>query len=125
MGYDEILYPLRQAILYRRYRVDEKLEDDKRLWLVHDLPTEAQVLVLYPEAHLISLLAANLAYLRHGIRFEPVVADGVVEHGGELVADRMQVSLRVFESIARAHDHELVFPVEDAKSRDLVHALVP
>lgn len=96
-----------------------------RLWLVHDLPTEAQVLVLYPEAHLISLLAANLAYLRHGIRFEPVVADGVVEHGGELVADRMQVSLRVFESIARAHDHELVFPVEDAKSRDLVHALVP
>lgn len=72
----------------------EQLECDERLRLVHDLPAEAQILILCPEAHFVSLLAADLADLRHGIRFEPVVADGMVDYSGELIADRVQVGTR-------------------------------
>lgn len=64
----------------------QQLEGDERLRLAHDLLAEAQVLVLWPEAHLISLLVADLG---RRILCESVVADGVVEHGRELVADRV------------------------------------
>lgn len=39
----------------------------------------------------------------------------MVEHGGELVTDRVQVGLRILKPIARAHGHELVPPIEDAE----------
>lgn len=49
----------------------------------------------------------------------------MVEHGGELVANRVQIGLRVFEPVVRAHGHELVLPIEDVKCCDFVYALVP
>ena len=92
--------------------------------LVHYLATEAQVLFLRPEAHLVGLLASDLANLRHRVRIEPVVAHRMVEHGGGLVADRVQIGLRVFKPIARPHGHELVLPIEDVAGGDLIHALM-
>lgn len=44
-----------------------QLEGDERLRPVHDLSAEVQVLILCPEAHLIGLLAVDLADLRHWI----------------------------------------------------------
>ena len=48
----------------------------------------------------------------------------MVEHGGGLVADRVQIGLRVFKPIARPHGHELVLPIEDVAGGDLIHALM-
>lgn len=36
-----------------------------------------------------------------------------------------QVGLRVFKTVARAHGHEFLLPIEDVDGSDLVHALVP
>lgn len=102
----------------------EQLKGYERLWFIHNLAAEAQVLVLSPKAHLVSLLAADLADFCHGIRLESVVTNGMVQHGGKLVAYRMQVGLRVFEAVARAYGYKLVFPIEDVECGDLVHALM-
>lgn len=47
---------------------------------------------------------------------ESVVADSVVENGGELLADRVQVGLRIFEPVAGAHGHELVFQLRMSRA---------
>lgn len=60
----------------------KQLEGYERLRLIHDLTTEAQALFLSPEARLVGLLASDLANPHHGVRIEPVVAHGMIEHGG-------------------------------------------
>ena len=102
----------------------KQFEGNERLRLVHDLAAEAQVLFLCPEAHLFGLLASDLANLHHRVRVEPVVAHRMIEHGGELVADRVQIGLRLFKHIARPHGLELIFPIENVERGDLIQALM-
>lgn len=100
----------------------QDLERVEALRLVCYRVGKLQVLVLRPELHLAALGRPHPGSLGARVPGKPVVAHGVVEDGGELVVDRLQVRLRVGLAVRIAVRHEPVLPAHDVDGLDLVDA---
>ena len=86
---------------------------------IHDLPGEALVLVLGPEPHFPTPRVAHLPGLAYGVHGQVVVAAGVVEHAGKLVAHGSQIGVRVGLSVLVAVEQQLGLPLEDVCRHDV------
>lgn len=109
----------RQQLAFSDAGPVEDLEREIGEGFVHDLPGEALVLVLGPELHFPAPRVAHLPGFGYGVHRQVVVAAGVVEHAGKLVAHGSQIGVRVGLSVLVAVEQQLGLPLEDVCRHDV------
>ena len=108
-----------EKFAYTQAGIIQDQEPGPCLWLVRYFFKELLKLFRCPELHLVSVAFADASGLPAGVLFQIIVPDRIIQDGGELVVDRLQISFRVGLAVLVPIGDQAVLPLPDVGGRDL------
>ena len=108
-----------EKFAYTQAGIIQNQEPGPCLWLIRYFFKELFKLFRRPELHLVGVAFADAPGLSAGVLFQIVVPDCIIQDGGELVVDRLQIGFRIWFPVLVLVGDQAVLLLPDVGGRDL------
>lgn len=108
-----------EKFAYTQAGIIQNQEPGPCLWLIRYFFKELFKLFRRPELHLVGVAFADAPGLPAGVLFQIVVPDCIIQDGGELVVDRLQIGFRIWFPVLVLVGDQAVLLLPDVGGCDL------